>query len=296
MKDSVSNFRVAYTSSPLAGTFQNEISGFFLPSCSSTMDIGREFLSKTDVLSSDFCFTRMPQDTKSGILVFSGEQTRGRGRRERGWVSAADGGMYLTLVDRMPRTRSALSGLSLAIGLSIYESLKAMGVGAALKWPNDILTRSFPHKKLSGILLETFPAGVPEECYVLSGIGVNINQESFPEEVPATSVRLETGNLLPYAETCMTIASSVLSSYKKFMEEGFSPFQSPWWNSSLHHNSRVRCEVPHLDGVVEGISSDGSLLVRAQRRLHTIVSGDITLTHEFESTGELGRVDEGEGI
>jgi BirA family transcriptional regulator, biotin operon repressor / biotin---[acetyl-CoA-carboxylase] ligase len=254
----------------------------YVSECSSTMDIGKDLVSGTCELSAINCFTELKEaQDKDYFFVFASRQNQGRGRRERTWESSSEQGMYFTLVDKIPRRRDSLSGLSLVIGFAVHESLSRIGVPSALKWPNDVLCNYRPYEKLSGVLVETFPARSPEYCYILSGVGVNINQEFFPEDVPASSIRKELGKEVHYEMTCMNIANTILTRYKEFLETGFAPFQSLWWDASLHHNSMVTSEHPPLEGRVEGVSEDGALLVRSSGRIHSVVSGDVIVTHHL---------------
>lgn len=278
MKDRLNIFKEEYRR-----IFSNNerISGYYLPECTSTMDIGRGLLNDRAFCPREFLFSPLESNEADIVLILAGEQTKGRGRRNRSWESSADGGMYLTILDYRPRLRSSLSGFSLVLGYGIYKALSELGVSPALKWPNDVLQKEKPHKKFSGILVETFPGSDPDNCYIVTGIGVNINQSEFGIDIPATSIRIQKREEAPYEASCLKVISSILEVYEEFFSSGFKTFMTPWWDASLHHGAKVTCEYPAIEGEVEGVSEEGALLVRSGGKLHSIVSGDVLLKHQF---------------
>lgn len=290
------DFKESYNRIFNSETFSNSVCAYLFPTCESTMDIAKQFINSNNDELSKYCFTEVINPDTDYILIFALEQKKGRGRRDREWVSAPSGGMYLTIVDRKSRLRTNLSGLSLALGYAIYDYLKLKGLNPALKWPNDVLNREAPHKKLSGILIETFPTKNPEECNVLSGIGLNINQFSFPEDVPASSMAIEKGINFIYPDTCLFAALSLVKNYENFMNEGFLSFKDSWWKGAIHNSndsnnendissisgfSTVECEIPPIQGKVVGISDDGSLLVNSKDRIYPIFSGNVNLKYDL---------------
>jgi BirA family biotin operon repressor/biotin-[acetyl-CoA-carboxylase] ligase len=258
----------------------------FLPVCSSTMDVGKNILFEKNLSHHEgSCFSGNQGEvlcTDSLYWIFSEEQTAGRGRRNRKWDSRPSGGMYFTMLDTTPRERSMLSGLSLGVGLGVYSALKNMGLSVSLKWPNDVLIRRIPHHKISGILIETFPSDVPENCYVLTGVGVNINQVEFPAEISGSSMQVELGHTLEYEKTCLLIAESITGYYERFFQGGFSVIKDEWWAASLHQGASVSCEYPKIEGRVVGVDETGALEVLSSGKVCKVVSGEISLIHTFK--------------
>jgi BirA family biotin operon repressor/biotin-[acetyl-CoA-carboxylase] ligase len=111
-----------------------------------------------------------PPRADLGIACVAEQQTAGRGRRGRSWVSPFGANVYLSLLWQFDLPAAALAGLSLAAGVAVAEALRGLGVGeAALKWPNDLLWRD---RKLGGILVEmSGEAEGPTRAVV--GVGVN---------------------------------------------------------------------------------------------------------------------------
>lgn len=122
-----------------------------------------------------------------GTVVGADEQTAGQGRHGRSWHSEKDAGLYISVVLRPELPPAALTSLTLALGLATREAiLDATGISCDLKWPNDLLAGG---KKCAGILAQGTPAAV------IAGVGINVNQDSFPGELAstATSLRLVSG-------------------------------------------------------------------------------------------------------
>ena len=122
-----------------------------------------------------------------GTAVVAGHQTAGRGRQGRVWYSEKETGLYVSIVLRLELPPESLSALTLALGLAVREAIRrSTGILCGLKWPNDILIGG---RKCAGILAQKTTAAV------VAGIGINVNQETFPPELAdlATSLRIVSG-------------------------------------------------------------------------------------------------------
>ncbi|TPQ29673.1 bifunctional biotin--[acetyl-CoA-carboxylase] ligase/biotin operon repressor BirA [Methylomonas koyamae] len=108
---------------------------------------------------------------ESGVVCLAEQQTAGRGRRGRKWISPFGHNVYLSILWRFQGGPAVLSGLSLAMGVAVVRALRALGVEeVGLKWPNDIYWRQ---RKLAGILIEVGgESGGP--CHAVMGLGLNV--------------------------------------------------------------------------------------------------------------------------
>ena len=124
--------------------------------------------------------TAIAEDTAChGDVHFAEEQSAGRGRLGRGWVSAPGEGLYLSLV-LLPEAAPHPAALTMGAGLAVLESVHALGEPRArLKWPNDVLVAG---AKLAGILVE---ARGHAPLHAVVGIGLNVRQREFPRELEA---------------------------------------------------------------------------------------------------------------
>ncbi|MFI4954690.1 MAG: biotin--[acetyl-CoA-carboxylase] ligase, partial [Gammaproteobacteria bacterium] len=106
----------------------------------------------------------------SGYVCLAEQQTAGRGRQGRQWISPPMQNIYLSLLWKIPQTRS-ISGLSLVVGMAILNALRKIKINhAQIKWPNDIVVNN---QKLAGILLE-----ISNTNYIVIGIGLNVHMSS----------------------------------------------------------------------------------------------------------------------
>ena len=123
----------------------------------------------------------------SGTVVGADEQTAGRGRYGRVWHSEPGSGLYVSEVLRLRLPPADLPAVTLTLGLAVAEAiLNTTGIPCDLRWPNDVMVAG---KKCAGILVQL------QDDAVIAGIGVNVNQTVFPEELQplATSLRIVSG-------------------------------------------------------------------------------------------------------
>lgn len=213
-----------------------------------------------------------------GTVVLADAQTKGRGRMGRSWVSPPGKNLYLSILLRpdLPPTRAP--ELTLLAAVAVHETLDALGVRPAVKWPNDIEVNG---KKTVGILCE-MSAELSGLRYVVIGIGIDVNMavEDFPPEIAsiATSLECALGRKLDRSE----ILASLLSNFERWLDvharEGFEPVRRRWSECTNLFGTRVRARMTQGDlvGVVEGLDTDGALLLRDDRgAIERVVVGDV---------------------
>ncbi|WP_338478663.1 bifunctional biotin--[acetyl-CoA-carboxylase] ligase/biotin operon repressor BirA [Pseudomonas trivialis] len=198
-------------------------------------------------------------DVQAPFIVLSEQQTAGRGRRDRKWVSPFAQNIYYSLVLRIEGGLRQLEGLSLVVGLAVMHALRESGVqGAALKWPNDVLVGK---KKIAGILLEL--VGDPADiCHVVLGIGINVNmQKATDVDQEWTSVQLQTGASIDRNHLVAQLSLQLNSYLERHRASGFSALQEEWELNHLWQGKAVSliAGVNHIDGVVLGVDRQGAL-------------------------------------
>jgi BirA family biotin operon repressor/biotin-[acetyl-CoA-carboxylase] ligase len=211
-----------------------------------------------------------------GTAVLAEEQTAGRGRLGRAWVSPAGKNIYVTLVMRPPAPK--LRVLSIVSPLAIAEALEGIGLAPRLKWPNDVLVGG---RKIAGILIETELSGDAVK-YALVGIGLNVNfdVEAVPEIATiATSVRRELGRDASREELLAALLNAFEARYEQALGDD-AVFQA--WRSRLETlGRRVRATLGERveEGVAEDVDAEGNLLVRRDDgSLAVVEAGDVTLS------------------
>src|SRR5262245_61758122 len=114
-----------------------------------------------------------------GTVVVAEEQTRGRGTRGRAWWSPP-GGRYLSAILRCDLPPAAMPPLTLAAGVGVCDAVRALGVAAGLKWPNDVVVaRAGGLRKLAGVLVEAATRSDRVE-HAIVGIGLNVGAAAVP--------------------------------------------------------------------------------------------------------------------
>ena len=210
-----------------------------------------------------------------GSVYVAEEQTAGRGRGGHGWHSARSAGIYCSVVLR-PRVAPAdVLMLSLAAGLAVREGVEQVtGLRADLRWPNDLLLAG---KKFCGILIE-MNAEATRVRYAVVGMGINVNQESFPAGIQATSLRLESGRMWSRVELAGALLKSLDREYRRLPDAAARNqvrlrFEQ---SSSSARGRRVRVEEDGgYEGVTEGLDERGFLRVRTVAGIRTVLSGSV---------------------
>ena len=130
---------------------------------------------------------------KNVDMVIANEQTKGKGRLGRTYESVKGQGIYMTLILKPKITPNKAINITLVTALALSRAFDELGINAKVKWPNDVIC---DRRKICGVLTEMKSIGSEILCIAV-GIGINVNQESFSEELidKATSMYLQTGQL-----------------------------------------------------------------------------------------------------
>jgi BirA family biotin operon repressor/biotin-[acetyl-CoA-carboxylase] ligase len=217
--------------------------------------------------------TRAAAGAASGTVLWTLEQTAGRGRRGRAWVS---NGLMFSLLWRF-ESPAALSGLSLAAGLAVARALDGLGVpGVELKWPNDVWLGG---RKLSGCLVEMSQSG-PRTAAVI-GIGLNLKTpvSDTVRDQAATGLDAALPNPPEMARVLAELLKQLGEVLSEFATQGFTPFQAGWNARNALRGAAVRVidGVSETQGVCLGVDAQGALLLESERRVVSIVGGDVSL-------------------
>jgi BirA family transcriptional regulator, biotin operon repressor / biotin---[acetyl-CoA-carboxylase] ligase len=203
------------------------------------------------------------------LWIVSREQTAGRGRRGRVWISES-GNLFATLL--MPETTSLFAQLGFVAGLAAADAVAAFAPGGkvTLKWPNDVLLNG---KKVAGILLEAL--GQDSRA-----IGIGINAAHYPPgtEFPSISIAAVTGDQPDLDGILLRLASAMTAWYEICLRDGFQPVRKAWLlrSSGLGHAIRARLADSEREGVFEDLDEDGALLLRESAgTLTRITAGDV---------------------
>jgi len=215
------------------------------------------------------------QGAKEGMVIVAEEQTAGRGRIKRLWLSPR-GSVALSIILYPPL--AYLPSLIMVASLAVARSIEQVtGLKAKIKWPNDVLVND---KKICGILVESDVRGNKVD-YAVIGIGINVNLElsEFPQIAPfATSLSRELGGKVSRREVIRSLLTEAEKLYLA-LAAGDSVFKE-WRDNLVTLGKKVQVSLGETTykGVAESVAADGSLLLRqSDGSLLKIVAGDVTL-------------------
>lgn len=246
-----------------------------------------EVLPSIDSTSSEL-MRRARDSRQEPTLLVAEAQTAGRGRLGRDWHSEAiyrDTGVVpaLTFSLGLPLAPREWSGLSLAVGVSVAESLQPRLPASAsgqprilLKWPNDLWLQD--ERKLGGILVETASlAGAPgEPRYVVVGIGLNVLPVLAQGlRTPPACLR-EVDGTLTAATALERIAAPLVQALLGFADAGFAPFQARFAQRDLLAGRSVTLS-DGSQGTAHGVTEDGTLLVHTARGMQAVNSAEVSV-------------------
>jgi len=207
-------------------------------------------------------------------------QTSGRGRRGRAWQAGLGASLTFSLLWRFQCGASALSGLSLAVGVALAQTLHSFGITQAkLKWPNDVLIGK---EKLAGILIE-LQGDMEGPSTAVIGIGINLNlPENIKQQIdqPATDLASVSSQKINPNELLAVLLKHLLILLRDFEQNGFAHLRKEWMQHHAYHLQVVRMLMPdgrEVCGEVKGVAEDGSLLVETTAGLQRFLSGEISL-------------------
>jgi BirA family biotin operon repressor/biotin-[acetyl-CoA-carboxylase] ligase len=222
---------------------------------------------------------RALEGAPSGSLFIAEQQTGGKGRLGRNWVSPAGTGMWFSVLLRPGVLPLRIAATTLLAGAAVCGAVREVtGCQAMIKWPNDVVAGT---KKICGILTE-MSAEMERVEFVVIGIGVNANETAFPESLrdKATSIRLETGK----AVRRVALLQEILRRLEKLLKENavsLTPAFLEIYKAScaslgklvgFQHGGR------QATGTAVDISPEGELTVRLpDGSLETVFSGEVSI-------------------
>jgi BirA family transcriptional regulator, biotin operon repressor / biotin---[acetyl-CoA-carboxylase] ligase len=203
-----------------------------------------------------------------GTVVWSREQTGGRGRRGRVWASPV-GNLYTSTILRPLCTASRAAELGFAAALAVADIVPA-GREVRVKWPNDVLVDG---GKIAGILLESAIGQTGQVHHVVAGIGVNVG---FAPELP--EMRYPGSALGGSVETALEkLAAALAARLVEWRREGFETVRAAWLAKAGPLGAEVDVKLGEglVRGRFAGLDREGALLLETASGPRKIVSGEL---------------------
>ncbi len=210
-----------------------------------------------------------------GATVVADAQTRGRGRLGRAWHSPPGANLYSSTVLRPPIPPRRAPPITLAAAVAVAEAIAAEGLAPELKWPNDALVDG---RKVAGILTE-MTATVEAVAFVVVGIGVNLNQRDFPDELAAraTSLARELGRAVDRDAFAARLYARLGEWYDRFIAGGPAPVAAAWKRHARLFGRTVTVDNgrERITGVAEDLDHEGALIVRRGADAVRVFAGEV---------------------
>ncbi len=241
------------------------------------------FAAETGSTNEDV-FRLSGQGSPQGTAAVAAIQTAGRGRRGRQWISPA-GNIYMSILLRPDLSPEAAPSLTLVMAMAVAAGVTEItGLPAQIKWPNDIVMQDpeGQFRKVCGILTEMRVENAEIRDIVI-GIGINVNQTVFSEEIreTASSLRLITGHSVSRS----ALTAAVWAHFERYCtlfldHRGFAPLREEYESVLANRGRHVRVLDPAqpYDGTALGIDERGALLVRKEDgSICRIESGEVSV-------------------
>lgn len=214
------------------------------------------------------------------VCVVAKEQTKGRGRANRSWLSPV-GNIYCTFCFTLPKDTANLPSLGLVLAYSCSSILQSHKLTPQIKWPNDILVSG---KKMGGILCETVFEKQQVRLYLSIGVNINMELSALQSiDIPATSVNVELGKQQNVEHYYKELRDQFSKNLTTFTEKNFTPFRDPiqqllafkgkeiWLQDEIHTKK--------YKAICHSISPEGRLNIELENgEIKTIFSGEIVST------------------
>ena len=230
--------------------------------------------------TNDYALLLAIEGAPHGTLVVAEEQTKGRGRLKRQWISYPNRGIYLSILLRNPLPVRVAPQSTYIGSLALVKMLREeFGITASIKWPNDVLING---RKVAGILTET-QSDQDFSRFSVMGIGINVNhsrEEMWgPFRYPATSIAIEVGFAVKRQRVLLQFLSQFERDYDHFLQKGLSVLIPEFEAHSevLGKIITVVCGDREIMGKAQGFTPEGALLLlREDGSQETVWAGDVS--------------------
>lgn len=238
---------------------------------------GFEEVGSTNEIAAQWAAEGAPE----GAVVLTDHQTTGRGRLGRTWSDEKGKNLLFSVVLRPELSADRLSLITVAAVLGVSEAVEQFvsPYEPAIKWPNDVLLEG---RKTCGLLLESSLSTPTVDTVVVLGVGLNVNQDHFPEELAdsATSLRLTIGRTVPRAPLFTRLLQSLEHRYTQTHESEAKAVCAAYQNRLTSVGETTTLRLTGTDqtvkGVVQGITSAGALQLKTDHGLRTVHAGEVT--------------------
>ena len=243
-----------------------------------TKFIGKNVLHFETIDSTNDYAKKIGNELRDGSVIISEEQTKGKGRLGRVWESKAGEGIWMSIILKPNIIPNKAPFITLIAGASIVKALNILGVDAKIKWPNDI---TINNKKLSGILTE-LSAEIERVNYIVVGIGMNVKDTDFEEELKDKATSLYKEN---YNVSRVDIVKEILCQFEKlYLDYIEKDDKKEVLDICRQYSAIINKEIYVIKNdqkeLVDciGINEEGNLIIKNKYgNLEEIMSGEVSI-------------------
>lgn len=243
-----------------------------------TKFIGKNVLHFETIDSTNDYAKKIGNELRDGSVIISEEQTKGKGRLGRVWESKAGEGIWMSIILKPNIIPNKAPFITLIAGASIVKALNILGVDAKIKWPNDI---TINNKKLSGILTE-LSAEIERVNYIVVGIGMNVKDTDFEEELKDKATSLYKEN---YNVSRVDIVKEILCQFEKlYLDYIEKDDKKEVLDICRQYSAIINKEIYVIKNdqkeLVDciGINEEGNLIIKNKDgNLEEIMSGEVSI-------------------
>ena len=245
--------------------------------------VSKVHIFDTDDSTNSFLLRQEPPAPGAAHVALADDQTAGRGRRDRRWVSRKGASLCLSVAYTFQHRPDTLLGLTPAMGVAVSRALRATGLeGLELKWPNDLVFRD---SKLGGLLAETMLRG-DRSVTVVAGVGINLR---LPDDMLRASVStwahraidLDSAMAAPPSRDVLAArtTSELLRVFAEFGSGQRLSLLREWREQDwlLGKVVIVDDQAEPLSGKAAGIADDGALLVETPDGVQRVIAGSVRI-------------------
>ncbi|MDI3481889.1 MAG: BirA family transcriptional regulator [Tepidanaerobacteraceae bacterium] len=219
------------------------------------------------------------QGAPHGTLVIADEQTGGKGRMGRSWLSPAGEGIWVSVILKPRFMPFDAPKLTILTAVAVVEAIRRETcIPAEIKWPNDILVEG---KKVCGILTE-MSAELDALNFVVIGIGINVNSDFFPEEIrdKAISLKMALGETVKRLDIMSCFLERLEYHYNASISQGFESVFEKWRKLCCNLGKPVEIVAGSkvITGIALNIDAQGALMIKKDNgEIEKVLSGDVSL-------------------
>ncbi|HWQ89896.1 MAG TPA: biotin--[acetyl-CoA-carboxylase] ligase [Desulfitobacteriaceae bacterium] len=241
-----------------------------------TRELGHKLDLHKDVTSTNERAKELAmQGVDHGTVVLAERQSSGRGRMQRWWEAPA-GGLWMSVILKPKLSLADASKITLCTGVAVADAItEVCNIKVGIKWPNDLV---YQGQKLVGILAEVVGEWNTVQTMVV-GIGVNVNftREELSKDLMAATLQDLTGTKWDLNVLAAKILERLEEELISLETRGFASLRERWMQRAvgIGQDALILQGKQTLEGIIQGISLDGELIVKIGAKNHVFSAGEV---------------------